>query len=294
MFFAVKDNNYRKLEFYEDLIGKEFDLTKQKLPDEFDLYYDQDRVQKIDVKDDKFVRSEQMKLPIVYDHKDFSKDNLLFWLDKKVLRKEYTQEEKSKFFVLFIDFLIGTKGYTVSELAINCFKLKTVIENYLDSLEESAAKTKFDQMIKNKEILLDKEFLNLPEEITIDNLCEEIFNNHLYEMSGKLNSEERTLVLKIDCLENILWWYRSTEKKEEAIYLQGWHHNKFYPDFIVKTKKGNYVLVEYKGEALLTNIDTEYKIELGQKWEQATPSNYFFRLVSKDKIEEFIIELQSL
>ncbi len=293
-FFAVKDNNYRKLEFYGDLVGEEFDLTKQKLPNEFDLYYDQDRVQKIDVKDDKFVRSEQMKLPIVYDHKDFSKDNLLFWLDKKVLRKEYTQEEKRKFFVLLIDFLIETKEYTISELAINCFKLKTVVENYLDSLEESAAKTKFDQMIKNKKILLDKEFLNLPEEITIDNLCEDIFNNHLYEMSGKLNSEERALALKIDCLENILWWYRSPEKKEEAIYLQGWHHNKFYPDFVVKTKKGNYVLVEYKGEQLLTNIDTEYKIDLGKTWEQVTPSNYLFRLVSKDKIEEFIVELQSL
>ena len=293
-FFAVKDDNYRKLEFYGDLIGSEFDLTKQKLPVEFDLYYDQDRVQKIDVEDDKFVRSEQMKLPIVYDHKDFSKDNLLFWLDKKVLRKEHTQEEKRKFFVLLIDFLVGKKGYTISELAINCFKLKSVVENYLDVLEENTAKIKFDLMIKNKEILLDKKFLNLPEEVTIDNLCDDVFNNHLYEMAGKLNSEERTLALKIDCLDNILWWYRSIEKKEEAIYLQGWHHNRFYPDFIVKTKKGNYVLVEYKGEALLTNVDTDYKKELGEKWEKTTPSNYFFRLVSKDKIEEFITELQTL
>ena len=84
-------------------------------------------------------------------------------------------------------------------------------------------------------------------------------------MAGKLNSEERTLALKIDCLDNILWWYRSIEKKDEALYLQGWHHNRFYPDFIVKTKKGNYVAVEYKGEALLTNIDTDYKKELGER-----------------------------
>ncbi len=293
-FLAVKDDNYRKLEFYEDLISDKFDLTKQSLPDEFDLYYDQDRVQKIDVEKDKFVRSEQMKLPIVYDHKDFSKDDLLFWLDKKVLRKQYSQKDKRTFFVMLIDFLIIKKKYTVSELAINCFKLKSVVENYLDRLEENAAKIKFDQMIKNKEILLDKEFLNLPDEVTIDNLCEDVFNNHLYKMAGKLNSEERTLALKIDCLDNILWWYRNPEKKDEAVYLQGWHHNKFYPDFVVKTKKNNYVLVEYKGEALLTNADTEYKVELGKKWEEITSSNYLFRLVSKDKIEEFITELQSL
>ena len=42
------------------------------------------------------------------------------------------------------------------------------------------------------------------------------------------------------------------------------------------------------------NQDTTYKIELGKKWEQVTPPNYSFRLVSKDKIEEFITELQTL
>ena len=48
------------------------------------------------------------------------------------------------------------------------------------------------------------------------------------------------------------------------------------------------------------NVDTlmfdvyDYKKELGEKWEKVTPSNYFFRLVSKDKIEEFITELQRL
>ena len=293
-FFAVKDDDYRKLEFYGDLLDDEFDLTKQKLPDEFDLYYDQDRVQKIDVKGDKFIRSEQTTLPIIYDHKDFSKDNLLFWLDKKVLRKQYTQNEKRSFFISLIDFIIQKKGYTISELSTNCYKLKSVIENYLKILEKNAAKIKFDQMIKNKEILLDKEFLVLPEEIIMDDTDENLFNNHLYEMAGKLNSEELALVLKIDCLDNIFWWYRISEKSKHAIFLQGWQHDKFYPDFIVKTKKGNYILVEYKGEVLLTNVDTKYKNELGKKWEQVTPSNYLFRLVSKDKIEEFIVELQSL
>ena len=294
-FFAIKDGNYRKLEFYEDLIANEFDLTKQKLPDDFDLYYDQDRTQKIDIKKgDEFVRSEQTKLPIIYNFKDFSKDDLLFWLDKKVLRKEYSQDEKRKFFSSLIDFLIEKKEYNMSELSINCYKLKSEIEKHIDNLEVSVAKSKFDELVGKKKINLEKEFLDLPDEVTIDNLCDDVFNNHLYELAGKLNAEELALILKIDCLDNISWWYRSPEKKEEAIYLQGWRRAKFYPDFVVKTKKENYILVEYKGENLLTNEDTTYKIELGKKWEQVTPTNYSFRLVSKDKIEEFITELQSL
>ena len=294
-FFAKKDEEYRKLEFYEDLIGDELVLTKQKLPEDFDLFYDEDRTQKIDVKkDDEFVRSEQTQISVEYRFEDFSKEDLLFWLDKKVLRKEYSQDEKREFFSSLIDFLMEKKKRKLYELSVNCYKLKSVIENYIDSLEEKIAKKRFEKLVSDKKILLDKEFLKLPEEVTIDNICEDPFNKHLYERAGKLNTEELTLALKIDGLDNISWWYRSPEKKEEAIYLQGWHRDKFYPDFVVKTRKGNYVLTEYKGEQLLTNADTTYKIELGKKWEDTTPSNYLFRLVSKNDIEEFITELQSL
>ena len=293
-FFAVKDGNYRKLEFYGDLVGDKFNLIKQKLPDKFDLYYDEDRSMKIDVKGEELVRLKQTKLPLILHHKDFSKDDLLFWLDKKVLRKQYTQEEKRKFFNKFITFLINKKQYKISELGIYCFKLKLVIENHLDELEEKAAKIKFDQMINNKKIVLDKEFLNLPNQVAINNFCEDVFVKHLYEVAGKLNSEELKFAHQIDLLDNVLWWYRNSEKKKEAIYLQGWCHNKFWPDFIVKTKKKNYVLVEYKGAQLLTNEDTKYKTELGEKWECATESKYLFRLVSKDGIDKFILNLKSL
>ena len=137
-------------------------------------------------------------------------------------------------------------------------------------------------------------FLDLPDKIVINNTCKEDFTKHLYEKAGILNSEEAKLALKVDSLDNILWWYRSPEKKEEAIYLQGWNKNKFYPDFIIKTKKGNYILTEYKGEHLVTNDDTEYKKELGEKWAEIAPKNYSFQLVSKQTIEDFMKELESL
>ena len=40
-----------RMEFFEDLIGNSFDLTKQQIPKNFSLDYDQDRIQKIDVKE---------------------------------------------------------------------------------------------------------------------------------------------------------------------------------------------------------------------------------------------------
>ncbi len=290
-FIAIKDNVVRKIEFYEDLIGNKFDLTKQDPPENFDLYYDQDRTQEIDVKEgDELVRSVQTKLNVIYDFHDFSKDDLLNWLDKHVLRKEYSQEDKRKYFEKIIDSLLKTKKYSLSELSINCYKLKNVIESNIDELEIKVSKANFVKL--EKTFSLDSVFIKFPEEIEIDNTSDDLFTRHLYERAGKLNSEELDLAQKIDQLENIEWWYRNTEKKD--FYIQGWQRDKFYPDFILKTLSGKYIVVEYKGENLLTNEDTLYKNEIGLKWALLAGKKYEFHLAHEKNLEEIITKIKLL
>lgn len=290
-FIAIKDEVFRKIVFYEDLIGEKFNLSKQDPPENFDLYYDQDRTQKIDVKEgDELTRSAQTKLEVVYDYHDFSKEELLNWLDKHVLKKEYSQEDKRKYFENLIDSLLKSKKYNLSKLSINCYKLKSVIESSINDLEVNTSKAKFAKL--EKSFSLDSIFQEFPDEIEIDNTSDDLFTKHLYERAGKLNSEERELALKIDQLDNIEWWYRNTEKKD--FYIQGWQRDKFYPDFILKTKSGKYLIVEYKGENLLTNEDTKYKIELGQKWGSLAGKNYEFHLVNENKMDELITHIKTL
>ena len=72
-YITIDNKEPRPIEFFEDLVGPSFDLTKQKLPDDFEMYYDQDRTQIIDIKEgDKFDRSVQTKLTIIYDFEDFT------------------------------------------------------------------------------------------------------------------------------------------------------------------------------------------------------------------------------
>ena len=294
-FIGIKDGEYRKMDFFQDLIGEDFDLGKQKVPTEFDLYYDQNRRQKVDYEGDQIKRSEQTRLDVIYDFKGFSKERLINWLDKKILRKEYSQSEKIEYFTKFVDAVLESKKYNLSELSINCYKLKDILEQHIDNLEIEQATKTFSELEKKGKLSLDKVFLGLPDKITIDTVGDDLFENHLYSRAGVLNSEESDLAIKIDQLKDVIsWWYRSPEKKEEAIYLQGWQRNKFYPDFIVKTKKGNYLLVEYKGENLLTNEDTQYKIKLGEKWQELTGKNYYFFLVHKKNMEEFITKIKEL
>ena len=101
-----------------------------------------------------------------------------------------------------------------------------------------------------------------------------------------MNSEERFVAGKIDSLDNVRWWLRNIERS--GFYLQGYRKGRFFPDFVVKTNKNNYFVTEYKGEPWLDTPDTQYKEEIGKIWQDLAPENYFFRLVSKDKIGEVI------
>jgi len=56
----------------------------------------------------------------------------------------------------------------------------------------------------------------------------------------------------------------------------------------IKTKKNNYIIIEYKGEYLLGTPNTRYEEEIGEIWQNLAPENYFFRLISKDRIDEVI------
>jgi len=287
-FFAIKDGKkFRKLTYYEDLIGLDFDLTKQKVKDSFDFHYNQSRKTTIDVENDKLVFSPQTKFDIKFDDAKYPTEDkrvrLINWLDKTIRRNEYSQQEKRTFLEKTIQ-SAEKKNHTIQELFKNMYRVKEELVKYIDDIELKKALPTFSQLVKKKMISLNSEFLDLPEKIEIGNPGEEFFNKHLYTKAGVLNSEEKKLVETIDLHKNVEWWYRSIEKDtEHGLYLQGWQRDKFYPDFIVKTKSGKYLLVEYKGENLLTNEDTKYKINLGKKWEELTPSNYLFFLVAKGK-----------
>ena len=101
-----------------------------------------------------------------------------------------------------------------------------------------------------------------------------------------MNSEEKIVADKIDSLEDVRWWLRNIARS--GFYLQGYLKGRFFPDFIVKAKKNNYCVIEYKGEYLLRSSDTQYEERVGEIWQNLAPENYFFRLIGKDKIDEVI------
>lgn len=113
-----------------------------------------------------------------------------------------------------------------------------------------------------------------------------------------LNEDERTAIDAIVGLDNILWWHRIIERKD-------FHINGFiphYPDFMLMTKRGNFVLVEVKGD-WLDGDDSKKKLKLGRKWAACSGTKFKYFMVFKNKkldmdgayiLDEFMRVMKSL
>ncbi len=89
---------------------------------------------------------------------------------------------------------------------------------------------------------------------------DEKFKKCYYSKLEPINGEELEFARRIDSemLPNVEYWMRNREK-DDPFYIQDRKSGKFYPDFVVKTTKGNIVALEWKGQNVLTNEDTSYK-----------------------------------
>lgn len=111
----------------------------------------------------------------------------------------------------------------------------------------------------------------------------------LYVAEEGVNGFEHEAVAVIAEHPNVLFWHRNISRKEFG--LNGWFDN-HYPDFIVRTKSGNTLLVETKGD-YLDNSDSAEKIELGRKWADLAGDGFKYFMVFETKEVDRAINLKT-
>ena len=278
-FMNIKDGkDFRKLDYVSDLISDDAILEKQSPEVDFHIT-DDARIVKIDVgREGELVKDAAGKLSLIYHYKDFTREDLLAWFRIKVQRGFIAIQDMSAYLEKAIDALLEKNS--ISKLSASRYQVKEAIEKKIDQIMDDKTTRKFDELVKGKLIAASGECFNFGEQIKLLNTCRDNFAKHLYEKAGKMNKEELDLAYQLDGLDSVLWWFRNPEMN--GFYIQGWLKNKFYPDFIVKTKKGSYFILEYKGEHLLGAEDAEYKKAIGKKWQELAGKNYTFELVEKN------------
>lgn len=161
------------------------------------------------------------------------------------------------------------------ETAIPTYARK--IQEKIDGLEQAYRTVQFKKWLDSGKIVCRPSY-TLPPVITPAETIDTVPYS-LYEAEkDDMNQEERNLIDIIVGLGNIKWWHRIIERKGFRINGNINH----YPDFMVMTKAGKLVLIEFKGDDR-DNSDSRMKLELGRQWQAQAGQNYRYFMVFKSK-----------
>ena len=161
------------------------------------------------------------------------------------------------------------------ETAIPTYARK--IQTKIAALEDAYRTALFKKWLDSGKIVC-RESYRLPQVITPMGSIDSIPYS-LYEAEkNDMNPDESNLIDIVVGLGNVKWWHRIIERKDFRINGNINH----YPDFMVMTKSGKLVLIEFKGGDR-DNSNSKAKLELGRLWQAQAGPNYRYFMVFKDK-----------
>ncbi len=97
----------------------------------------------------------------------------------------------------------------------------------------------------------------------------------LYATESAMGNFESRIINDIANLDNIVWWHRNLSRGK-GFRINGFLNH--YPDFIVKTTKGNVIVIETKGDDR-DNSDSILKLKLGNDWEAKAETEFKYMMV---------------
>ena len=97
----------------------------------------------------------------------------------------------------------------------------------------------------------------------------------LYATESAMGNFESRIINDIANLDNIVWWHRNLSRGK-GFRINGFLNH--YPDFIVKTTKGNVIVIETKGDDR-DNSDSILKLKLGNDWEAKAGTEFKYMMV---------------
>lgn len=167
---------------------------------------------------------------------------------------------------------------TLKRLVDRMMSVVSTIRYYVENLKTEYAEVQFDRL-KAMGRIVAKESWSFPKQITFTGNPIAGLAKGLYTGEQGVNPFELDVISKISQLGNVRFWHRNQAGKQ-GFRLNGYVHNHF-PDFIVRTTKGNTILLETKG-GHLNNSDSAYKIKIGKAWKELSGSDYHYFMAFPD------------
>jgi type III restriction enzyme len=172
--------------------------------------------------------------------------------------------------------LIDRRGFSLSQLNYDKYRLKTSIANKMDIHRQAARFSVYQTflnlnsptpLVVTPENCFSFDPKNYPYSYPLKS-SRYVFKKHYYPEVGNLNDtgEEFECAQFIDQLDEIDFWVRNIEHRSRNSFWLQTKTDKFYPDFVCKLKDGRFLVIEYKGEHLWSGDDAKEKRALGELW----------------------------
>ncbi len=224
----------------------------------------------------------------------WTEQGLVLWLDRKVRDRYIGQGELVQWLSGLVSFLIRERGIPLAALMRCQYILARRVQERLQAIYEAERATAFQSSLFDEpaqpEISFENGFT------FFDGMYDgvrkyqgrTVFGRHFtgtrqvpaFDGNGE-RGEEFECAMFLDANAKVRHWIRNVSKHPNSFWLP-LAGGRFYPDFVAELQDGRTLVVEYKGEHLLSKPDTLAKIAIGELWER-TSERALFLLAVKDK-----------
>ncbi len=233
------------------------------------------------------VASEQEAIQFNEGMIDITENDLIRWLDRELRQQDIPQSQMLQFVSRLIKNLLQQPELNLTALVRNKFPLSRAIRDLISLYRKKAQKLGYQQSLFGDEsaVCLSDEFRyefkpsvypsRQPYYQGRFKFQKHFFPSNMIE-DLKSTGEEYECAKAIDGLPEIKYWIRNLVRRDAASFWLPMAHGKFYPDFVCELNDGRMLVVEYKGDAYVTNDDSVEKKALGNKWAELSNEKCLF------------------
>ncbi len=231
-----------------------------------------------------------------------TKETLANWLDKSIVHKSITQDQSKTFLLGMVERLLENRRWMLSDLWREKYRLREAARRKIKQYQNEAENQAFqDFLFSTKDYQLvvtpEKCFTFDPDDYpypATNTLYQHGFKHHYYQVVGDLKpeGEEFECARLLDTHPKVKRWIRNLDGHVKFSFWLQTSTDKFYPDFVCELTNGKYLIVEYKGEHLWSNADSEEKRMIGNKWEELSKGKCLFVMPNGPDWNSILARLQ--
>lgn len=218
---------------------------------------------------------------------DVTEQDLVGWLDRELKQPDIVQSQLIAFLSRIVKNLLHQPSMTLTALVRNKFPLARAIRDLIRLYRKQAQKSAYQETLfgDDSNVCLSDQFMydfnpsSYPSRPPYYS-GKYKFQKHYFPQSLiedlKASGEEYECAKVIDSLPEIKHWIRNLVRRDQASFWLPLAHGKFYPDFVCELEDGRMLVVEYKGEAYVSNDDSAEKRSVGDLWAKMSGGKCLF------------------